>query len=424
MIIQKTGSFCFECNKIHPAEIEIRGNEVYFRVYCPRGRKETKISDDAEIFMHFRSLAPAFHRKGHGYRGAYLFRYVEITDACNFSCPICYANSGGKRKKFVSLEYVEKVAEKAKREGAVALCITGGEPTLHPELPRMVELLKTKGLRPVVLTNGFLFYKKPEMMDLLKEKGLWGVTVQFDTFNPQIHRMMRGNEYIEEKIRVMEMAVKKGLRLSVTMTVIRENLREIKDVILHALSFSPGLYLININITNPAGRFMARKSQLINRETVIKELISDMGLNVEDFLPLPSVAPLQLSLHPDCGAFLFLLKDDKKVMPVTRLVNVKNLYLRLSSLPESTHPVYSVLFPLLSLFKYTDPGKRSLLLSALAGTLKGRGKRSIVTVAIGDFLTRDYMDVERLRVCGGIFLTPRGAYPGCYYVYKKYGGAW
>jgi uncharacterized radical SAM superfamily Fe-S cluster-containing enzyme len=35
---------------------------------------------------------------------------VEICDACNLTCPICYAGSGQHRTEFRTLEQIEEVA--------------------------------------------------------------------------------------------------------------------------------------------------------------------------------------------------------------------------------------------------------------------------------------------------------------------------
>ena len=61
---------------------------------------------------------------------------IEITDSCNLRCPICYAGSGPDRPLYRCLEHVTAMLDAVvKNEGAPDVVqISGGEPTLHPQL--------------------------------------------------------------------------------------------------------------------------------------------------------------------------------------------------------------------------------------------------------------------------------------------------
>ena len=67
-----------------------------------------------------------------GYVSATLF-----TGGCNFSCPFCH--NAPLVKDFSTLEYLsdeEVFSYLEKRQGILdGVCITGGEPTLHADLP-------------------------------------------------------------------------------------------------------------------------------------------------------------------------------------------------------------------------------------------------------------------------------------------------
>src|SRR5690242_19382979 len=60
---------------------------------------------------------------------------VEIADACNLTCPICYADSGVHRPEFRDLATVQKMLDAVVRnEGEPDVVqISGGEPTIHPD---------------------------------------------------------------------------------------------------------------------------------------------------------------------------------------------------------------------------------------------------------------------------------------------------
>lgn len=61
----------------------------------------------------------------------------ELTPRCNFNCKMCYVHLAADRiplfgKELTAAEWI-RVAEEARDAGMLQLCITGGEPILHPE---------------------------------------------------------------------------------------------------------------------------------------------------------------------------------------------------------------------------------------------------------------------------------------------------
>ena len=87
---------------------------------------------------------------------------------CNYRCPFCH-NAGlledapEDRKEEELLTFLEK------RKGLLdGVCITGGEPTLQPDLPHLLAKIKALGYCVKLDTNG----SNPAMLETLLEKGL------------------------------------------------------------------------------------------------------------------------------------------------------------------------------------------------------------------------------------------------------------
>lgn len=79
-----------------------------------------------------------------------------FTGRCNFRCPYCH-NPNLVEKSSNRDEIKEEKFFKFldKREGLLdAVCITGGEPTLHPDLKDFIEKIKEKGYKVKLDTNG------------------------------------------------------------------------------------------------------------------------------------------------------------------------------------------------------------------------------------------------------------------------------
>ncbi|MFP4373177.1 MAG: anaerobic ribonucleoside-triphosphate reductase activating protein [Spirochaetaceae bacterium] len=81
-----------------------------------------------------------------------------FTHGCNLSCPYCHNPrlvSGPVPEDFLTREQV--MAYLHRRRGVLGgVCITGGEPTLHADLPELVSEIHELGLKVKIDTNGTL----------------------------------------------------------------------------------------------------------------------------------------------------------------------------------------------------------------------------------------------------------------------------
>ena len=87
--------------------------------------------------------------------------YLEITNICNLSCTFCHKTARPPRS----------LTEAEFDQLTDGLCGIRhlyfhlmGEPTLHPLLPRFIEMAKGKGFLPMLTTNGSLLAKKGELL--------------------------------------------------------------------------------------------------------------------------------------------------------------------------------------------------------------------------------------------------------------------
>ena len=80
--------------------------------------------------------------------------FLVVTANCNARCLLCqYWKS--KSKGFLSLSLLKKKIVPLINKYHVGLTlITGGEPTLHPQLPAIVKTLEKTGTRITLITNG------------------------------------------------------------------------------------------------------------------------------------------------------------------------------------------------------------------------------------------------------------------------------
>jgi pyruvate formate lyase activating enzyme len=95
---------------------------------------------------------------------------VVFTSGCNFRCPYCQNpdlvfNSPGIHE--ITEEEVFEAVD-SRQDFIDGVCISGGEPTLHVDLPEFCEKLKKRGFKVKIDTNG----SSPEMLKTLIERKL------------------------------------------------------------------------------------------------------------------------------------------------------------------------------------------------------------------------------------------------------------
>jgi len=131
---------------------------------------------------------------------------ISVTDRCNFRCPYCMpAEAFGEqyaflpRPEILSFEEIERLARLLVGLGARKLRITGGEPLVRAQLPKLVALLAAiPGVEDLALTtNGFLLARHA---DALAGAGLSRVTVSLDSLDPATFRQLSGSPHDPERV--------------------------------------------------------------------------------------------------------------------------------------------------------------------------------------------------------------------------------
>jgi len=110
------------------------------------------------------------------------FTQLVVIRKCNLSCTYC--NEFDKTSDPVPLDALKGRAKKLKELGAYSINLTGGEPTMHPELAELVRYCRRelKFLRTSMISNGF--YLLPDYIKKLNEAGLQDMQISIDGVKP------------------------------------------------------------------------------------------------------------------------------------------------------------------------------------------------------------------------------------------------
>jgi cyclic pyranopterin phosphate synthase len=108
---------------------------------------------------------------------------ISVTDRCNFRCVYCMPEQGMQwlpKSDILSYEEIAEVVRQLAPLGLRRLRITGGEPTIRPQLHELIRMLRAvPQIEDIALsTNGV---RLPEIGALLRESGLDRVNMSVDS---------------------------------------------------------------------------------------------------------------------------------------------------------------------------------------------------------------------------------------------------
>ena len=141
---------------------------------------------------------------GHGRRISDL--RVSVTDRCNFRCQYCMPAEGLpwlERSEILSFEEIERLTRVMAAMGVSDLRLTGGEPLVRRDFPRLVEkLAAVPGVEDLSLTtNGYLLERDAEA---LVEAGITRVNVSIDSLQKDRFFQMTRRDSLPQVLRGLE----------------------------------------------------------------------------------------------------------------------------------------------------------------------------------------------------------------------------
>ena len=161
----------------------------------------------------------------------------ELTPRCNFNCRMCYVHLKEEQipqygKELTAKEWIH-IAEEAKEAGTTWLCITGGEPLMHPEFETIWKELSQMGFFMTLQTNASLIQGK--MADLLERYPPRSVKVTLYGTDDNIYRdvCQVENGYTRVNAGIQRLKQMK-IPVELVSTVIRQNQDDVVKMAFYA----------------------------------------------------------------------------------------------------------------------------------------------------------------------------------------------
>ncbi|MDA7874968.1 GTP 3',8-cyclase MoaA [Rhodopirellula sp.] len=138
---------------------------------------------------------------------------LSVTDRCNIRCFYCMPEKGAEfvpKDNILSFEEIHRLARLLVQQGGVTdIRITGGEPLVRQQIPRLIEMLaEIESLEDLSLTtNGMLL---AEQAQSLRQAGLKRLNISLDTLNATTFKKITRREGLEKTLQGIDAAIKCG----------------------------------------------------------------------------------------------------------------------------------------------------------------------------------------------------------------------
>ncbi len=428
-LLAESRALCPTCLDVFPSRTVERDGKVWLQRTCDtHGFCETLVLSDAEWWKWSRSFvkpgqAP-MHRATESEHGCphdcglcpdhtqhSCVTVFEITDACNLSCPACFAGEAHTNHR--TLDEVRAMADAVlAAEGGEAdlVMLSGGEPTVHPRFLEIADLLTELPIRyTVVNTNGVRIARSPELAAEIARRGML-VYLQFDGFESATYETLRGDgSLLDVKLRALENLADAGARVVLVATVVKGvNDHELAEIVRFGADHR-AVRSVSLQPQFGEGRYVDfDPADRMTLTDVIESLDRDSDIfSRSDFLPIPCCDPM-------CTAATYAWIHDGKITPVTQMVPVESYlqYMENTAMPNISE-VYErdaaeMREVLLRLYSKSAPAgsdaQADAFMCACEPLLAEMDRvddlpEQIFAVTIEGFMDRWIFDVERVKQC-------------------------
>lgn len=155
---------------------------------------------------------------------------LALTYGCNNECPHCYNEPSRYHLPSMPKQDWFRVIDKLHDMGVPHLILTGGEATLHPDLPDIIRYADQLGHIVGLNTNGRKLAHKP-YMQTLADAGLNHVQITLGSCHPGVHDAMMGAKSFDQTVRGIRNALASSVHTITNTTLMRANMGHAEDIL-------------------------------------------------------------------------------------------------------------------------------------------------------------------------------------------------
>lgn len=155
--------------------------------------------------------------------------HIELTNACNFRCPHCYANKYG--NEYIDETDLKNVLKTLHGHGVDVVTFLGGEPLLaHRQLITGIKYARRLGIAVRIFTNGSLIPSKPQIIETFEKYNVFVVLSLYAGSRDGYLKFTRCDGY-NSVVKALEMLSKSNANFQVNIVLTRKNEEEFEKII-------------------------------------------------------------------------------------------------------------------------------------------------------------------------------------------------
>lgn len=230
---------------------------------------------------------------------------LNVTNCCNFRCKTCLRGFG--RSSNISLDVVARVLPEFKKLGCKKVAFTGGEPCLHPDFERLVDIVAEQGFFLRFVSNGSLIESYKFLLDKYKGQ-ISSVWFSLDSHQKEVQDSIRDRGSFDKVLAAIGYFVARNVYTGVQMCINKLNYNDLEGVYQLAKQLKVSELLFSSAISTPWNKSIVLSIQekmeclktiniLKNRNNLkVTNVSSVVGYNGVDFCPNLNLQ--QLTINP------------------------------------------------------------------------------------------------------------------------------
>jgi uncharacterized radical SAM superfamily Fe-S cluster-containing enzyme len=459
--VTDTKSICPECQKKIDAQLKQANGKIQITKQCPEhGSFEATHWQSTDVYNHMQTYdqyqylgdlnapkdpqgCPYVCETCTKHASGTVIGVIDVTKRCNLKCAVCFSTFPEQEIDYEpTKEHLIRMLEFASQANPKppAILFSGGEPTEREDMPEIIAVAHKLKFMTILATNGVRLAENPNLAELLKKSGLNIVYLQFDSFNDDFYKKVRGQALFDYKLRALDVCRKYDMEVILVNTLMKSlNDEEVGHIIRFASKNTDivrGLIFQPIAFTGRAteNRFRENFREWHFAEDVEKQTHGE--IKSTDLYPMSVMtSPIKImrkfmqkpwplfSCSPQCGIVNWIyVSKDGKMFPINRFVNFERFFNSIRKTAETAESK-GKLSLLSSLFMASMLSMNMFLVTKKVGMLTlmnsimrmhlspsyqslGKIRRRIFLLGCMAFMDSYNFDVNRVRRCVVHYITP------------------
>ena len=155
---------------------------------------------------------------------------IALTYGCNNSCSHCYNATSHLGMASLAVEDWKRVFALLKQKGVPHIIFTGGEATLHPNLPELVHFVDQQGQIAGLNSNGRRFAQM-SFVQTMKRAGLNHLQITLASHQARIHDEINGVSAFHQTVKGIENALSGGIHTITNTTLMQKNRDHVEAIV-------------------------------------------------------------------------------------------------------------------------------------------------------------------------------------------------